>query len=77
MTVVLRDLERIAETLKKFLVFLGPNLKAVTGNSEGIDKLVQDVKNLVKPFEMSEIIFFQKQNATPWNLLYNKFKSDK
>jgi hypothetical protein len=39
----------------KFLVFLGPNLKAVTGNSEGIDDLVKEVKDLVVPFETSEL----------------------
>jgi hypothetical protein len=39
----------------KFLVFLGPNLKAVTGNSEGIDDLVKEVKDLVVPFEISEL----------------------
>ena len=47
---VLEDLAQIAEILKKFLVFLGPNLKAVTGNAEGIDNLVEEVKGLVKPF---------------------------
>ena len=36
---ILRDLLTITENMKKFLVFLGPNLKSVTGNSEGIDKL--------------------------------------
>ena len=41
---VLEELVKIAETLKKFFVFLGPNLKAVTGNSEGIDNLVEEVK---------------------------------
>jgi len=39
----------MADTLLKFLRFLGPNLKAVTGNSEGIDDLVKKVKNLVLP----------------------------
>lgn len=47
---ILKELVTVAETLKKFLVFLGPNLKAVTGNSEGIDKLVEDVKGLVNSF---------------------------
>jgi dynein heavy chain len=74
---VLRDLEKIAETLKKFLVFLGPNLKAVTGNSEGIDKLVEEVKNLVKPFESAEQNFFQKPSANQWQLQYTKFKNDR
>lgn len=50
MVTVLKDLEKNTEILKKFLVFLGPDLKAVTGNSEGIDILIQEVKDLVKPF---------------------------
>lgn len=33
----LDSLEKMVDTLMKFLVFLGPNLKKVTGNSEGID----------------------------------------
>jgi len=37
---IMQGLQNVAEILKKFLVFLGPNLKAVTGNSEGIDNLV-------------------------------------
>lgn len=41
---ILRDLLEITENMKKFLVFLGPNLKSVTGNSEGIDKLTLEVK---------------------------------
>lgn len=41
---IMDGLEKVTEVLKKFLVFLGPNLKAVTGNSEGIDNLVQEVK---------------------------------
>lgn len=44
---ILRDLIAITEDMNKFLVFLGPNLKAVTGNSEGIDKLITEVKALV------------------------------
>jgi dynein heavy chain len=41
---ILEQLQTVAEILKKFLVFLGPNLKAVTGDSEGIDNLVLEVK---------------------------------
>lgn len=41
---ILRDLLEITSNMKKFLVFLGPNLKSVTGNSEGIDKLTLEVK---------------------------------
>ena len=51
---ILENLEKIAGILKKFLVFLDSNLKAVTNNSEGIDNLVKEVKTLVLPFEASQ-----------------------
>jgi len=50
MVIVLTELENITDIIKRFLVFLGPNLKAVTGNSEGIDNLVEEVKKLVIPY---------------------------
>jgi hypothetical protein len=37
---ICEGLGNVTDVLRKFLVFLGPNLKAVTGNSEGIDNLV-------------------------------------
>ena len=55
---ILRDLITITENMNKFLVFLGPNLKAVTGNSEGIDKLITEVKTLVLPFKNGNVNFF-------------------
>lgn len=51
---ILESLEKIASILKKFLVFLDSNLKAVTNNSEGIDNLVKEVKTLALPFETSQ-----------------------
>lgn len=47
MVEILGDLLQVAESMKKFLIFLGPNLKSVTGNSEGIDKLTVEVRGLV------------------------------
>jgi len=35
---ILRNFHQIGERLKKFLVLLGPNFKAVTGNSANIDE---------------------------------------
>jgi len=74
---VLNDLAKISDVMKRFLVFLGPNLKAVTGNSEGIDNLVEEVKKLVFPFENSEIDFFQKAHVHFWSNLINKFRSER
>ena len=59
--------------MKKFLVFLGPNLKSVTGNSQGIDKLTLEVKDLVTPFKTAKENFFRKQNHQIWGRLYNNF----
>lgn len=77
---VLRELSIVAETLKKFLVFLGPNLKAVTGNSEGIDRLVEDVKGLVKPFighQFNDFIKTSSSQSTSWTTCYSKFKTER
>lgn len=56
----LEGLNKINETLKKFFVFLGPNLKKVTGNSAEIDKRIMDVKQLVQPIITSPYNFFNK-----------------
>lgn len=66
----------MAETLKKFLVFL-PNLKSVTGNSEGIDQLVKEVKNLVKPLEHDKQNFFNKANGMGWKTMNQSFNSNR
>lgn len=54
----LDELKKVIEILKKFLVFLGPNLKKVTGNSQEIDKRVEDVKQLVTPIVTAPYNFF-------------------
>jgi dynein heavy chain len=41
---ILDGLVNVTDILKRFLIFLGPNLKAVTGNSKDIDGLVAKVK---------------------------------
>lgn len=61
--------------MRKFLVFLGPNLKSVTGNSEGIDNLTVEVKSLVKPFVELDFNIFDKEHQQKWSALFNRFKS--
>jgi len=43
---VLDKLKDIVDELKKFMVLLGPKLKAVTGNIDNIDELLKSVKKL-------------------------------
>lgn len=76
MILVLGHLFIIADILLKFLVFL-PNLKQVTGNSEGIDFLVGEVKKLIIPFETSEYNFFHKNHNGQWQKLFNEFKAER
>jgi dynein heavy chain len=73
MSEILRDLLDVADTLMKFLVFLGPNFKAVTENSAGIDSLVDEVKCLVEPFQTYEQNYFDKKNNSYWKNTKNKF----
>ena len=49
------------KTLMKFLVFLGPNFKAVTENSAGIDSLTAELKFLVEPFKTYDENYFDKK----------------
>lgn len=67
MVIVLTELESITDIIKRFLVFLGPNLKAVTGNSEGIDNLVTEVKKLVIPYQNPNVNLFSKNYSHHWN----------
>ena len=60
MITVLKQLAEVAETMQKFLVFLGPSFIAITGNSEKIDQLVDEVKALLIPFQTSSINYFVK-----------------
>jgi len=50
MNEILENLEKMTDSLKKFLVFLGPDFKRITGDTEAIDNLIKEVKSLVDPF---------------------------
>ena len=74
---ILRDLLKVADTLMKFLVFLGPNFKAVTENSAGIDSLIAEVKCLVEPFQTYDQNYFDKKNSSFWKSSKAKFDNSK
>jgi len=76
MTDILDNLLFIADNLKKFFVFLGPNLKKVTGDTENIDALIKEVKDLVKPFIKFQYDYFDKASRPQWHTIYNQFKSE-
>ena len=50
----------VIDELKKFMVLLGPKLKAVTGNTDKIDELIQNVRNLGDIFSRNEYNLYNK-----------------
>lgn len=59
---VLEKLKDIVVELKKFMVLLGPKLKAVTGNIENIDELLGSVKKLNQIFLDVGFNMYDKSN---------------
>jgi len=73
MNEVLEQLEKMTDSLKKFLVFLGPDFKRITGDTEAIDNLIKEVKALVDPFINFNHDYFDKNWQSAWQPIYNEF----
>ena len=71
---VLDKMKDIVDELKKFMVLLGPKLKAVTGNIDNIDELLGNVKSLNKIFLELPFSIYDKQN---WSALKGKLEEYK
>jgi dynein heavy chain len=66
----------ILDALDHFKVFLGPELKAVTGDSAGIDEVLKRVEGLVVPLRVPfEEKIFSKEFEKPWESIMKKFRS--
>lgn len=72
---VCSNILEIVEALDHFKVFLGPELKAVTGDSAGIDEVLKRVEglslSLKVPFEEK---IFDKAYEKPWESTMKKFR---
>lgn len=60
-------LEEVAEALDQFDKFLGPELKKVTGDPEGIERVLARVRELIKPLEVLPYNVFDKSYANSWD----------
>jgi len=74
------DLLEIIDALDHFHKFLGPELKAVTGDSAGIDSVLQKVDSLSKPlqglpYDIRPSSLFDKNYEKPWESIMKKFRS--
>lgn len=76
MSDICANILEVLEALDHFKMFLGPELKAVTGDSAGIDEVLHRVEALVVPFKVPfEEKIFDKSYEKPWEAIMRKFRS--
>ena len=73
MSKICKDLHEIAIVLDQFYKFLGPELKEVTGDSQGIDSLLEKVAGLTIGFKSIPYVFEHRFQNT-WDNLFSQFK---
>ena len=75
MSGVCGNLLEIIESLDHFRVFLGPELKQVTGDTGGIDNILNRVKALTIPLRVPfEEKIFDKSYEKPWDTIMKHFR---
>ena len=63
----------VATVLDQFHKFLGPELKAVTGESDGIDQVMERVERLVEPLESVPFNIFDRRYKESWSKVMDNF----
>jgi len=77
MASICKDILQMVEVVDDFHKFLGPELKAVTGDSQGIDSVIMRVQQMVDPIENLQFDAFEKKFQTQWQGVNAKFTTDK
>jgi dynein heavy chain len=73
MSKICENLYDIAHVLDQFYKFLGPELKEVTGDSQGIDDLLREVAGLTSDFRAIPYVFEDRFQNT-WDNMVAKFR---
>ena len=68
------DLLYVVNALTQFRMFLGPDLREVTGEGEMIDTVIQQVENLLVPLETMPFDVFDRNCRASWLALMAQFK---
>jgi dynein heavy chain len=77
MSEICANILEIVEALDHFRVFLGPELKAVTGDSAGIDEVLKRVDGLTIPLKVPfEEKIFDKSYEKPWEAIMKRFRTN-
>jgi dynein heavy chain len=73
MKLILEDIREACTVLKEFFSLLGPDLKAVTGDSEQIDMITEKVKECVSKLEQFPNDVFNDEYEENWKMLFEGF----
>lgn len=71
---VCNDLLRVATVLDQFNKFLGPELKAVTGDAASVDQVKHRVRALIEPLEKVPFDIFQPMHQKMWEEVISNFR---
>ena len=71
------DLERMLSVVDGFHKFLGPQLKAVTGEPEAIDAVISRVAAMAAAVQNVEFDVFDKRFFADWSLVASNFTGEK
>ncbi|EFJ08822.1 hypothetical protein SELMODRAFT_131043 [Selaginella moellendorffii] len=71
------DLLHIVQVYYDFHNFLGPELKAVTGDTQGVDAVTQKVAAMIEPVEKLAFDVFDKAFALQWSATVSNFNIEK
>lgn len=74
MAKICENLQEVATVLDQFNKFLGPELKSVTGDSQGIDEVMARVESLIIPFESVPFKIFDRGYKTSWESVMVQFR---
>jgi dynein heavy chain len=74
MAKICENLAEVATVLDQFHKFFGPELKAVTGDSAGIDEVMARVEGLPGPLETLPFNIFDKRYKTSWDAVIVQFR---
>tara|TARA_B100000795_G_scaffold255901_1_gene227926 strand:- start:11823 stop:14474 length:2652 start_codon:yes stop_codon:yes gene_type:complete len=74
MSKICNHLLEVATVLDQFGKFLGPELKAVTGDSDGIDQMTRRVEKLSEPLNNTSFDIFDREYKTSWDAIMTEFR---
>ncbi|EKX52600.1 hypothetical protein GUITHDRAFT_157080 [Guillardia theta CCMP2712] len=73
---ILQDLQLVSDTIDQFIVFFGPQLKKVIGDSQSIDKMLERVNAMLTPYLHVEFEIFDPAHKARWDTLTKNFSAE-